>query len=90
MLAPGGVWVGHYGADQSQAEETGMWIAVVVTLAALALVALFVVPRGGKAEDGPLPKDVETRLLLGERPEDIDRPSRPRMNPPDQPPGRQR
>ena len=67
-----------------------MWIAVVVTLAGLALLALFVVPRGGSADDGPLPKDVETRLLLGERPEDIDRPSRPWMNPPEQPPGRER
>lgn len=64
-----------------------MWIAVVASLVALvllALLALFVVPRGANAEDGPLPKDVETRILLGERPEDIDSSSRPTLNPPDQ------
>jgi|GEM_PF-3921407 hypothetical protein len=60
-----------------------MWIAVVVTLAALALLALFVVPRGANAEDGPLPTDVETRILLGERPEDIDASARARLEPPE-------
>ena len=64
-----------------------MWIAVVVTLAALALLALFVIPRGANAEDGPLPTDVETRLLLGERPEDIDALSRPAVSPTQHPDG---
>lgn len=61
-----------------------MWIAVVASLVALVLLALFVVPRGANAEDGPLPTEVETRILLGERPEDIESSSRPPLNLPDQ------
>ena len=52
-----------------------MWIAISVGVAGLALLAILLLPRSRNAADGPLPPDVEARILLGERAEDID--SRP-------------
>ena len=49
-----------------------MWIAISVGVAVLALLAILVLPRSRNAADGPLPRDVESRILLGERPEEID------------------
>ena len=49
-----------------------MWIAVSVGVAGLALLAILLLPRSRNVADGPLPPDVEARLLLGERPEEID------------------
>ena len=63
-----------------------MWIAAIVIAALLVLLALLLVPRGRNADDGPLPTDIETRLLLGERPDDIDRASR-QLHPPEPPSG---
>lgn len=50
-----------------------MWIAISVGVAGLALLAILLLPRSRNAADGPLPPDVEARILLGERPEEIDR-----------------
>ena len=50
-----------------------MWIVISVGVAALALLAILLSPRSRNAADGPLPPDVEARILLGERPEEIDR-----------------
>ena len=49
-----------------------MWIVISVGVAALALLAILLLPRSRNAADGPLPPDVEARILLGERPEAID------------------
>ena len=49
-----------------------MWIVISVGVAALALLAILLLPRSRNAADGPLPPDVEARILLGERPEEID------------------
>ena len=49
-----------------------MWIAISVGIAGLALLAILLLPRSRNAADGPLPPDVEARILLGERPEEID------------------
>ncbi len=49
-----------------------MWIAISVGVAGLALLAILLLPRSRNAADGPLPRDVEARILLGERPEEID------------------
>ena len=59
----------------ARTQEAAVWIAVFVALAILAILgvlALLLVPRSGHAEDGPLPRDVETRLLLGESPGEIE------------------
>ena len=50
-----------------------MWIAISVGVAGLALLAILLLPRSRNAADGPLPPDVEARILLGERAEEIDR-----------------
>ena len=60
-----------------------MWIAGVVLVAGLALLALLLVPRGRIRADGRLPLDIETRILLGERPEDIDDTSLFKASPPE-------
>lgn len=60
-----------------------MWIAGVVLVAGLAVLALLVAPRGRNRADGRLPLDIETRILLGERPEDIDDASRSQTSPPE-------
>ncbi len=49
-----------------------MWIVISVGVAVLALLAILLLPRSRNAADGPLPPDVEARILLGERPENID------------------
>lgn len=49
-----------------------MWIAISVGVAVLALLAILLLPRSRNAADGPLPPEVEARILLGEHPEDID------------------
>ena len=49
-----------------------MWIVISVGVAGLALLAILLLPRSRNAADGPLPPDVEARILLGERPEEID------------------
>ena len=49
-----------------------MWIAIIVIAAVFAMLALLLVPRGHNADDGPLPDDVQARILLGERPDDIE------------------
>lgn len=54
-----------------------MWIAIIAALAVLTLLGLLLLPRPVNPADGPLPEDVETRILLGERPEDIDSDSAP-------------
>ncbi|MBK5287034.1 MAG: hypothetical protein JJE46_01075, partial [Acidimicrobiia bacterium] len=38
-------------------------------VALLAVLAIVLIPRNGKPDDGPLPVDLETRLLLGEDPD---------------------
>ena len=74
MLAPGVEWVGNYGARRSSGRrnEQHMWIVISVGVAVSALLAILLLPRSRNAADGPLPRDVEARILLGERPEDID------------------
>ena len=49
-----------------------MWIVISVGVAGLALLAILLLPRSRNAADGPLPPDVEARVLLGERPDEID------------------
>jgi hypothetical protein len=55
-----------------------MWIAIILILAVLAMLTLLLVPRGANTDDGPLPPDIEARLLLGEPPEEIDGSARER------------
>ncbi|MEO6467980.1 MAG: hypothetical protein ABIP21_02680 [Acidimicrobiia bacterium] len=49
-----------------------MWIAISVGVAGLALLAILLLPRSRNVADGPLPPDVEARILLGEPAEEID------------------
>lgn len=47
-----------------------MFLAVILGVGAVvAILAIVFVPRSGRPDDGPLPADLETRLLLGEHPE---------------------
>ncbi|MBK5288072.1 MAG: hypothetical protein JJE46_06355, partial [Acidimicrobiia bacterium] len=47
-----------------------MVVAVLLGIVALlAVLAIVLIPRNGKPDDGPLPVDLETRLLLGEDPD---------------------
>ncbi len=46
-----------------------MWIALIVIGVGLIVTAVVLTPRGPGADDGPLPTDVETRILLGEDPD---------------------
>ena len=46
-----------------------MWIGIVLAGVVLLLVAFAVLPRSPNPADGPLPKDVEMMLLLGEDPD---------------------
>ncbi len=46
-----------------------MWIALIVIGVAMIVTALLLTPRGANRDDGPLPTDVETRILLGEDPD---------------------
>ena len=54
-----------------------MGIAIFVILAVLGILALLLIPRSAQDEDGPLPRDIETRVLLGESAEAIERSTRP-------------
>ncbi len=47
-----------------------MLVPIMVGVAALlAILAIVLIPRSGRRDEGPLPVDIETRLLLGERPD---------------------
>lgn len=47
-----------------------MFVAVILGVGAVAaMLAIVLVPRSGRPDDGPLSSDLETRLLLGEHPE---------------------
>jgi len=48
-------------------------IAIIVIVAVLGVLLLLLVPRSKTGDDAPLPRDVETRLLLGESAEEIDK-----------------
>ena len=63
-----------------------MWIAVIVIIAVFGVLALLMLlPRSEHDEDGPLPRDVETRLLLGEPPAEIERSLEPSLESSDDP-----
>ena len=47
-----------------------MWIALVLLGVVILVTALLLLPRARNQEDGPLPPEVETRLLLGEDPDE--------------------
>ena len=49
------------------------WIAVPVALSMLLLLLIIVAPWKRVRAERPLDKEVETRLLLGEDPDEIDR-----------------
>ncbi len=53
------------------------WIAVSVGVAVVALLAILLLPRTRNAADGPLPPEIETRILLGETPDKIETASNP-------------
>ena len=47
-----------------------MLVPIMLGVAALlAILAIVLIPRSGRRDEGPLPVDIETRLLLGERPD---------------------
>ncbi|MEP6623561.1 MAG: hypothetical protein ABJC79_03900 [Acidimicrobiia bacterium] len=62
-----------------------MLIAIIVIVAVFGMLMLLLLPRSGDGDDGPLPRDVETRLLLGEPPEVIDRETNATSDPPNAP-----
>ena len=65
----------------TRTQEAAVWIAAVVIVAVLGVLALLMLlPRSDHDEDGPLPRDVETRLLLGERPDEIESSLRPTLD----------
>jgi hypothetical protein len=47
-------------------------VLVIVGVAALALVAIIVAPFRKVRAEGPLPSDVQARVLLGEKPDQIE------------------
>ena len=47
-------------------------VMIIVGLALVTLVAIIVAPFRRVRAEGPLPDDVETRVLLGESPREID------------------
>jgi len=52
-----------------------MWIALALLGVAIVVTALLLLlPRARNAADGPLPPEVETRILLGEDPDDTGAP----------------
>jgi hypothetical protein len=53
-------------------------VVIVVGLALLTLVAIIVAPWRRVRDERPLPADVETRVLLGESPDEIEAATQPR------------
>jgi hypothetical protein len=52
--------------------ETNQWVAIVLAVACLVALLIIVVPPWRKVRaERPLPDEVETRLLLGEKPAEI-------------------
>jgi hypothetical protein len=52
--------------------ETNQWVAIIVGVACLvALVLIVVAPWRKVRAEKPLPDEVESRLLLGDKPRDI-------------------
>lgn len=52
--------------------ETNQWVAIIVGIACVAaLVVIVVAPWRKVRAEPPLPDEVETRLLLGDKPRDI-------------------
>lgn len=49
-----------------------MWIALVLTGVVILISALLLLPRARNPDDGPLPPEIETRILLGEDPDESD------------------
>ena len=47
-------------------------VVIVVGIALVALLAIIVAPSRSIRAEGPLPDDVEARVLLGESPREID------------------
>jgi hypothetical protein len=47
-------------------------VLVIVGVAALALIAIIVAPFRKVRAEGPLPSDVQARVLLGEKPDQIE------------------
>ena len=86
MLAPGTTRYENYGSNRCGGRrETTVLIAIIVIVAVLAMLMLLLLPRPGAGDDGPLPRDVETRLLLGEAPDVIDRETGAAHQPPEAP-----
>ncbi len=86
MLAPGTTRDENYGSISAGGRgERSVWIAIVVIVAVFGILMLLLVPRSEDGDDGPLPRDVETRLLLGESPEEIDREANASPDHPDAP-----
>ena len=46
-----------------------MWVAIGVIVVMLLIIGVLLLPARPASDDGPLPPDVETQVLLGEVPE---------------------
>jgi hypothetical protein len=49
-----------------------MWVAIAVVAVILLIIGVLLLPARPASDDGPLPLDIETQVLLGEAPEPPD------------------
>jgi hypothetical protein len=46
-----------------------MWVAIAVVAIILLIIGVLLLPPRPASDDGPLPPDIETQVLLGEAPD---------------------